>query len=341
MSEIAHLLKSLNSPPLQSLKLLRGGEVLIQRDDLIDPFISGNKWRKIQGWLQAGSEKGVIKRIVTFGGAYSNHMLAVASIGKKLGIETYVVLRGDENLNNHYLEIVRSLGMVKLPVPRDQYRMKGVALKFVLENNPVANGLDWATSLKSHLIGAIKQERVLHFADGLGLIDGTLVVPEGGRGMDGTLGFQELRTLWLNNEKLGGFLGGDRGFNIVHASATATTAIGLAEAFPEAKIHAVMVLKNKQEQLEEISSFGRFSGAMDRIQLHEGFEWGGYAKYRPELKEFILEIQELNGSNFLLDPVYTGKAMWALQQFWDRGVVSKSLVPWVFLHTGGQLGGLS
>ena len=341
MADVTHLLESFNTPPLQPLKLLRGGEVLIQRDDLIDPLISGNKWRKMQGWLQCAIEKGPIERIVTFGGAYSNHMLAVASVGSKLGIDTYVVLRGDEDLNNHYLEIVRSLGMVTLPIPRDQYRFKGEALKFVLLNNPLIQSSSWVDTLLQHLNGALVQERVRCFADCLGFIEGTLIVPEGGRGIEGTLGFEELRNLWLNSAELDGCFRGDEELNIVHASATATTAIGLAETFPEAKIHAVMVLKNRQEQQDEIASIANLADATDNwIQLYEGFEWGGYAKYRPELKQFILEIQELNGSKFLLDPVYTGKAMWALQQFWDTGVISASKGQWVFLHTGGQLGGL-
>ena len=60
-------------------------ELFIKRDDLIHPFISGNKWRKLKyNLIKARNENKT--HLVTFGGAYSNHLLATAAAGAKFGI---------------------------------------------------------------------------------------------------------------------------------------------------------------------------------------------------------------------------------------------------------------
>ena len=56
-----------------------GVEVFVKREDLIHPLISGNKWRKLKYSLQKAAEEGK-QHIVTFGGAYSNHVLATAAV---------------------------------------------------------------------------------------------------------------------------------------------------------------------------------------------------------------------------------------------------------------------
>ena len=53
-------------------------KLFVKRDDLIDPFISGNKLRKLEGNLVAAKNAGATQ-LLTFGGAYSNHLLASAS----------------------------------------------------------------------------------------------------------------------------------------------------------------------------------------------------------------------------------------------------------------------
>ena len=63
--------------PLQRLKSFSSHQVLVKRDDLIDPYISGNKWRKLKYILEKAELEGK-SHLVTFGGAYSNHLLATA-----------------------------------------------------------------------------------------------------------------------------------------------------------------------------------------------------------------------------------------------------------------------
>src|SRR4051812_14910710 len=71
--------------------------LFIKRDDLIHPDIPGNKWRKLKyNILQAQKENK--NTLVTFGGAYSNHITATAATGKLLGFKTIGLIRGEEHL---------------------------------------------------------------------------------------------------------------------------------------------------------------------------------------------------------------------------------------------------
>ena len=102
-------------------------ELYIKRDDLNHPLISGNKLRKLKYNLIEASEKGFSK-IVTFGGAFSNHILATAAAGKEFGFETIGVIRGEELItqidDNPTLREARNLGMKFYFVSREIYRNK-------------------------------------------------------------------------------------------------------------------------------------------------------------------------------------------------------------------------
>ncbi len=97
--------------------------VYIQRDDLIHPVISGNKWRKLEGWIRYAKEHNYLT-LVTFGGAFSNHLVATAAAGYQLGFKTIGLLRADEHIDNHYLNIARAYGMEIRGVSRELYREK-------------------------------------------------------------------------------------------------------------------------------------------------------------------------------------------------------------------------
>lgn len=71
----------------------------VKREDLIHPFISGNKYRKLKYNLMEAKKRGYTK-ILTFGGAYSNHIAATAYAGKIAGFTTVGAIRGDELENN-------------------------------------------------------------------------------------------------------------------------------------------------------------------------------------------------------------------------------------------------
>ncbi len=99
----------------------------IKRDDLNHPFISGNKLRKLKyNVLQAKAENK--ETLVTFGGAFSNHIAAVAYAGKEQGFKTIGVIRGDELFDkieeNPTLKFAQENGMQFEFVTREEYRHK-------------------------------------------------------------------------------------------------------------------------------------------------------------------------------------------------------------------------
>ena len=104
-----------------------GIELFIKREDLTDPFISGNKYRKLKYNLLFAREKGYTN-LLTFGGAYSNHIHAVAYAGFKYGFKTIGVIRGEETIPlNPTLEDASSFGMQFHYVSRSDYRNKNNA----------------------------------------------------------------------------------------------------------------------------------------------------------------------------------------------------------------------
>lgn len=94
----------------------------VKRDDLIDPYISGNKWRKLKHILAKAQQLGK-KHLVTFGGAYSNHLVATAASGAKFGFKTTAFVRG-EAVTNEMLTICKLYGMQLLFVNREEYKDK-------------------------------------------------------------------------------------------------------------------------------------------------------------------------------------------------------------------------
>jgi 1-aminocyclopropane-1-carboxylate deaminase len=109
--------------------------VQIKREDLLHPFVSGNKFRKLKyNLLQAKAENH--DTILTFGGAFSNHIAAVAYAGHEQGIKTIGIIRGDELVDqidkNPTLKFAQSCGMLFKFVSREAYRLKSEIL--FLEN---------------------------------------------------------------------------------------------------------------------------------------------------------------------------------------------------------------
>jgi 1-aminocyclopropane-1-carboxylate deaminase len=100
----------------------KGIKVFIKRDDLIHPIISGNKWRKLKHvLLQArGQNK---KHLVTFGGAYSNHLLATAAAAAKFGFKATGIVRGEE-VQNDTLFLSKLHGMQLIFTDREAYSDK-------------------------------------------------------------------------------------------------------------------------------------------------------------------------------------------------------------------------
>lgn len=100
-----------------------GVKIYIKRDDLIDPEISGNKYRKLKYNLLEAKKAG-FDSILTFGGAFSNHIAATAAAAKQFGFKSIGIIRGDEldENSNPTLRKAADDGMNLVFVNRNQYR---------------------------------------------------------------------------------------------------------------------------------------------------------------------------------------------------------------------------
>ena len=130
-----------------------GVKIFLKRDDLIHPIISGNKWRKLSGIL-ANQDSSNYESITTFGGAYSNHLLAVAAVCSILKIKCKAIVRGEPPRElNPVLKMCKMYGMNLGFISRDKY-------------------------------SNIKRK--------VGVFKRSLFIPEGGACIDGTVGCSEI-----------------------------------------------------------------------------------------------------------------------------------------------------
>ena len=261
-------------------------QAYVQRDDLIHPVVSGNKSRKLKGWLELARERGV-KRLLSMGGAYSNHLIALASAAHDHGFDSACYVRGDEPMSNLYLDYAQSQGMELIPLSRTEFRdLRGQGPS--------------------------------------GLANTDLFIPEGGSGEPAWEGFRPLVQSWPEDLNL-----------VLHASATATTAIGLGLALSSlgraTKVVAVAVLKNADEQRAALAREG-----LNNVEVWDQAHWGGYAKTPHELLSYWKEAEQR--TELVLDPVYTAKALYAMEQAMLTGRIGGKVM---FYHSGGCWGGQS
>ncbi len=105
----------------------KGLRLFIKREDTIHPYISGNKYRKLKYNIKEAKQLNKTV-LLTFGGAYSNHIMAVAAVGEKYGFKTIGVIRGEELsdkiADNPTLALASDFGMKFHFVSRASYREK-------------------------------------------------------------------------------------------------------------------------------------------------------------------------------------------------------------------------
>lgn len=99
-------------------------KLYLKREDKLHPEVSGNKWRKLKYNLMEARKRGH-HTLLTFGGAYSNHIFAVAAAGAELGFKTIGVIRGEEATSlNHTLTFSAQKGMVLHFVSREVFQLR-------------------------------------------------------------------------------------------------------------------------------------------------------------------------------------------------------------------------
>jgi 1-aminocyclopropane-1-carboxylate deaminase len=270
-----------------------GVRVLIKREDLNNETVSGNKWWKLKYNLEVAKNKN-FERVLTFGGAYSNHIYSTSAAAKQVGLESIGIIRGEElaTVTNPTLSFAREQGMFLHFVTREDYRQK--------------NNSDFLNRLE-------KQFGKFY------------LIPEGGTNSLAVKGCAEFAT-----EKLAG-IQFDKLFVPV---GTGGTIAGLICGFSgEKEIVGVSVLKDGDFLKNEIKNLTIESAGepYGNWSLLTSFHHGGYAKVTNELLKFI---DEMKTQNLPLDPVYTGKLMWAITQEIQAGKIERGSTV-LALHTGG------
>jgi 1-aminocyclopropane-1-carboxylate deaminase len=129
----------LNIPsPVQHVDSINNVNLYIKREDLIHSSFGGNKWRKLKYNLQEYKDKNH-KTLITFGGAFSNHIAATASICNQYNIPSVGIIRGTyEDKNNPTLNLAKEDGMQLYNVPKLEYKLMGESgrIKKIINNYP-------------------------------------------------------------------------------------------------------------------------------------------------------------------------------------------------------------
>lgn len=271
------------------------------RLDLLHPQISGNKWFKLRLNLQAARERGY-DTVLSFGGAYSNHLHALAAAGKMQGFKTIGVVRGEPVVPiNATLAFAREHGMELYHVTRADYRNK---------SDPA-----FLASL---------QERFGKF----------FLIPEGGANIAGVQGCADIAGL-LHWSAPAAATASSRSERVVAlACGTGTTLAGLLLGRKEDfRILGVSALKG--DFLEnDVRKALRNCGVADPGNWRITEEWhgGGFARFSPELLDFIQDFRRRTG--IPLEPVYTGKLLLGLYRMMERGEFPRG-TEIIAIHTGG------
>jgi 1-aminocyclopropane-1-carboxylate deaminase len=100
----------------------KGVQLFIQRDDQLHPFVSGNKWRKLK-YNIVQAKKEAKEGLLTFGGAYSNHIAATAAAAEESGLKSIGIIRGEDvDISNPTLGFAKDCGMELMLVSRSDFR---------------------------------------------------------------------------------------------------------------------------------------------------------------------------------------------------------------------------
>jgi 1-aminocyclopropane-1-carboxylate deaminase len=233
----------------------KGIRLLMKREDLSHEHISGNKWRKLKYHLLAAQEQQK-KLLVTYGGAYSNHLLATAAAGEKYGFATHAFVRG-EQVSNYILDRCLGFGMELQFVSRTEYR-----------------------------------DKEMLYAKYFGSNQNAQQIPEGGGGLLGEQGVAEVMTEtreWhtlIKESKLP--------LQLFCSVGTGSTLRGLLKGIEETnlpiKAHGVVVLKGAEAMVEEFSDF-----ESNNYKLHHSYHFGGYAKSSEALVSYQKKFASQTG----------------------------------------------
>ncbi|MBK6265711.1 pyridoxal-phosphate dependent enzyme [Marivirga sp. S37H4] len=258
----------------------------VLRLDKIHTTASGNKFFKLKhNMLEAKNQEKEV--LLTFGGAFSNHIISTAFAAKACGFSSIGIIRGEE-IENPVLSLAKEQGMQLEFVSREQYRDK---------YNP----------------GFIQELRARH--------GDFYLIPEGGTNHLAVKGTEEINDLIPSVYDL-----------ICISVGTGGTIAGLINSKKEhQRILGFSALKGSwiEKEVDE------WINGENNWQINQENHFGGYAKWKPELIDFINDFYQKTG--IPLDPVYNGKMMYGLLNLWKKGEISSDHNV-LAIHTGGLQG---
>ncbi len=255
-----------------------GVKLLVKREDLNHPYVSGNKWWKLKYNLASAADRG-IPTLLTFGGAFSNHLYATAAAAYALNLKSIGIIRGEETLPlNPTLQFAKDRGMIFKYVSREQYRRKA----------------------EPEFIEKLRQE-----------FGGFYEIPEGGSNILAVTGCAEFAERELSKI--------DFDYLCLPVGTGGTIAGLICGFRGKKNIIGVSVLKNGEFlQTEIINHVHDFSGQLyPDWSLLTAYHHGGYAKVTNDLVQFIGEMKVVY--DLPLDPVYTGKLVWGVLKEIESG----------------------
>lgn len=229
-----------------------GVEVFIKRDDLIHPIISGNKWRKLKYNLLSAQELGC-QQILSFGGAFSNHIHALAYACSQHNLQGIGIIRGEEQYQHNF-----TLSWAK---------HWGMELKFV-------NRLTYKKRNEAEYIEQIQSQYPKAF-----------IVPEGGSNALALPGMGEVITE-LNEQSQYDYL-------LTPVGSGGTLAGLVKADNKQHKILGIAVLKQQNYLTDEVNSLLKDSAnSCNNWQILNDFHRGGYGKYKAEDAARIVEFSQ-------------------------------------------------
>ncbi|MEP0710863.1 pyridoxal-phosphate dependent enzyme [Algoriphagus sp.] len=282
---------SLNHPILSQ----KGIKLAIKRLDLVHTEVSGNKFFKLKYNLEQAKIEGK-HSVLTFGGAFSNHIYATAEAAKAESLESIGIIRGEKiEPLNATLAHAEQRGMQLHFIDRKSYREKATA----------------------DFLNQINEK----FGD-------FYLIPEGGTNELAIKGTQEI----LDSS--------DKQFTHICTSiGTGGTFAGIFSSLSaNQQIIGFSSLKGEfiRQEISELLKVQQLSNPRS-LEIFTNYHFGGYAKYRKELIEFIWWFYENFG--LVLDPIYTGKMAYGLWDLIQQGFFPKGSKI-LMIHTGGLQGNI-
>ena len=288
------LMNALDNTPVCDVSM---GNVSLLRLDRTGGLAPGNKAYKLRENLAEAQRLGV-SRLVSFGGAWSNHLHALAAVGRENGLATVGIVRGEAMVDETpMLQDARAWGMQIVHVSRTEYRQR--------------NECEYLQKVRDRFASC-------------------LVIPEGGGNAEGARGCMAIADLVKDVAP--------RTRRIVLPVGTGTTlaglVAGLGSGYEVVGISALKGAGDLEQRVEQVlADCGETDVANWRI-LHD-YHCGGFARSNTPLRDFILDFQKVHGVP--LEPVYTGKMLFAIHQLLQCGEWDCT-TPVLAIHTGGLQG---